>query len=1188
MLCKRQPANGSNYRKPFSTLLIAAVLLTLVLGAEKACAVTKSSRAKGGPRKSSDPAKSLVQLLENAKGLRSQDDYAKLASALHKRRTLIKNAKAGASELLDIWIEDGRLIAEADAAVQKGQYKQAVDLLESRWKQRSQANPLNGDLGIALIRASLAAVVIEDRPVLSREQMKPILDEIIERDPTQVEAAVIRAWMIDADPSEEYLRLESRPSIIERNRRLLPLKQSFLADKKEVKEQDEETGTGSRNDRGGRGGRGRPRTDPTEEPQAWPASEAGVPETLSRFVQSVIAYCLGMSRTPVFDEIELCDDFFGRSLLLTDSSGTKYYFYQGSLWQNAVTSEGFQWRYLVKKQKGNKWNAYDLFVVRWAGKDVQLAEHEQLYNLLASRDPIKNGDLGRMGAHSLAVYDSSSIFVSDLYSLDIYVCNVSAIRAAWKGQKVAAIGEPQTGFGAPGRSIRGRRDTGRNLRDTRTREPIDSGGSGRTRLSTRESKIRPLIEKNQEGRVLVFTERELLRLESKAFETEFPTIAEMTSTNLLDLTPIFAILDKTPGSIAIDFYHDDQGNRYLLNSRQQKVFFPDFYMLEMRTGGYERGSVPRGVLIRPTWFSHFEKELEDLSRVLKWAQKSSQAQPTSESERRPAPERRAPAQGRATTDQSPAALAALIQDIETYGLPRKSVDDLLFNAVFKKKRAISLSKRIDVLERETVMQTHRENIRQARDYFVRIPFGFDPRGRLFIYTDANDLVFLDQDGAEVERQFYLPDDLSRLRENMIADFIIPSYEAVPNPLLAASHLPDREGQWDLMTMRQKAQAAFKSGNLHLAATLYRDMPALDIGFPEVSTLQSPSSEDIKNVAGQMQQAILAAAMKVQCKLEFASILALMGRGEAATHMMQGARAYWELALTPIVKELERYAVSYGYKISDELTQVTSGLTKMLAVVPLAGIESPRQSQSSAVFDPEAFAGVHLPDAIQQKLMSFYEGRPALQEYLKAKQWLKSNHRKLLLRNPANEFEGWAFSWRPLVVSNGQMKNLDRFGQDEPLSKLWNQLLYDVETAGGSYMPARNSLLKAAYHQRDAAANAGFESLDYLAHSVNAIAMLWLATASELYTHGPVRFGTDFVNVTTDELDQFIKPRMLVKLPQSTVNYHLNPILGMQETTLRLLAADRYMAERFFWFEYADLDKRLSPDKKPASKTAKAG
>jgi hypothetical protein len=901
-----------------------------------------------------------------------------------------------------------------------------------------------------------------------------------------------------------------------------------------------------------------------------------------------------MSRTPVFDEIELCDDFFGRSLSLTDSSGTKYYFYQGSLWQSALTSEGFQWRYLVKKQKGNKWNAYDLFVVRWAGKDVQPTEHEQLYNLLARRDPIKNGDLGRVGSHSLVVHDSSSVFVSDLYSLDIYVCNVSAIRAAWKGQEVAVIGEPQTGFGAPGRSIRDRRDTGRNLRDTRTRDSLSNGSSGRPRLSTRESKIRPLIQKNQEGKVLVFTERELVRLESRAFETEFPTIAEMTSTNVLDLTPIFAILDKTPGSIEIDFYHDDQGSRYLLDSRQQKVFFPDFYMLQMRTAGYEGGSVPRGVLIRPTWFSHFEKELEDLSRVLKWAQKSSQTRSTSVPQRRPAPERRptperrTPAPGRATTGQSPAALAALIQDIETYGLPRKSVDDLLFNAVFRKKRAISISKRIGALERETLMRTHQENIRQARDYFVQIPFGFDPRGRLFIYTDANDLVFLDQDGAEVERQFYLPDDLSRLRENMIADFITPSYEAVPNPLLAASHLPDRGDQWDLMTMRQKAQAAFKSGNMHLAATLYRDMPALNIGFPEVSTLQSPSSEDIKNVAAQMQQAIMAAAMKVQCKLEFAGILALMGRGEAANHMMQGARAYWELALTPIVKELERYAVSYGYKLSDELTQVTSGLTKMLAIVPLAGIQSSHQGQSSAVFDPEAFAGVHLPDAIQQKLMSFYDERPALQEYLKAKQWLKSNHRKLLLRNPANEFEGWAFSWRPLVVSNGEMKSIDRFGGDEPLSKLWSQLLYDVETAGGSYMPARNSLLKAAYHERDAAANADFESLDYLAHSVNAIAMLWLATASELYTQGPVRFGTDFVNVTTDELDQFIKPRMLVKLPQSTVNYHLNPILGMQETTLRLLAADRYMAERFFWFEYADLDKRLSPDKKPASKTANAG
>lgn len=1166
----------NNFAKALLGLFAVGICATLAFSIEAAYGDVKSDGPKTKAGKLSDEDEKLVGLFQKAEDLKKQGEYAELASRLNSRRTLIEEAKAGTSETLERWIKDKEIIKESDALVRQGRYSNAVDKVKQRWEQRYQDKRLNGDLGVALMRASLSAVVIEDRPVLSREEMKRILDEIIKRDPMQVEAAVIRAWMIDASPSEEYLRLESRASIIERNQRLLPIRQSFFED--EVRPEGEKEDGGSGKKKSGAN------AEETESAEDWPGSKAGVPKDLSRFVQSVISYSLGISRKPVFDETELCDDFFNRSLLLADRSGTEFYFNKGRLWQRALTSSGFQWRLLEKKQKGNRWDAYDLFIVRWAGKDVAVETQKQLYNILASKARIKGGDLGRMGEYSLDIYDSSAVFRPHLDTLDMYVCNKNTVRLGWKKQTVTPIGDltPLRDRPLRDRPLRDRpgreRDEGRNPWERRPTGQPEMRDEVRDRWSGRESRIRPLIEKANEGKVLVFTDRELLRLIPIS---GFPTIAAAAADNMFNLVPIFGILDKAARSVKIDFYEDEEGNKYLLDNRQQKIFFTDSYMLELRTPGYTGGDVPKGVLIRPTWFSHFEKGLEHLSPIVKWARQS---------------------------EPRAAALEGLITDIEQYGRRRQSIDDLLFDAVFKKRAAISISKRVKGRETETIRQTHQENIRVARDYFISIPFGFDPRGRLFIYSAADQvsegavpaggpmmgsnprptteaaqeaksggLVFLDEDGTHIERQFYLSEDLGKLEKDMIGDFIIPSYDAVPNPL-TARYLGDSDNQseeWSLDTMLQKARTALKNGNLHIAATLYREMPDLNITFPEVSTLTAPSSEDIKNISEQMQGAVTLGASKVQGKLEFGSVLARMGHPKEAQEMCWGARAYWELALIPIVREMERYAVSYGYKVPDSLTQIVSLVTKMLATIPATTIGADDRRKSAAVFKPSELAGIKDSSKMDQKLVGFYKSRPPMGEYLRAKRWLKENHPKLLLRNPINEFEGWVLSWKPLVLSEGEIKTLTAFVENTGLCKQWNRVLYEMETRPGRYESARTCLLQAAYHERNAALKNEFESLDYLTHSVNAIAMLWLATASESYIYGPVRFGVDFVNVTIDELNQFIQPRMLVRLPKATVDDFLNPIFGIQETTLRLLKSDRYISERFFWFEYANLDNKIS-------------
>jgi len=1161
-----------------------------------------------------DLPRNLVTLFQEAWQAKKQDNYAKLGAMLHHRRGVIKKTKVGDSNVPQEWVDDEKYLTNCQILIRQGKYMEAVELIQPRWEQRREDELLNGDLGMALVQASLSAVVIDDQPVLGREQMKQILDMVIDRDPMQIEAAVVRAWMIDANQDEEFLRLESRPSIIERNRRLLPIQQSLDAD---LGREDQTAAAQPESVRpnfipgmppgmypgmppGMYSGANR-----TAAPAGWPQSKSGVPESISRFLFSVISYSLGISRDPVFDEVARCKEFFNSEyFLMTDRSGYTYAYIKGRLWQQMQASGRSQWRFLDKPNKQGPWQASSLYLFRWSGKEEEiekyftqdggltgaransgfprqynsnsrqsstgfgnqgdqqpLSELRNLYNLLRDKQPIDNGDLGQIGEYTLTIYDSSPIFVEHLLTIPIHVSPVTTFKSAWRRQKTMALGA-------------------------------------------------------EEGKYLVFSYSQLNTLKSLQGPLTQQQSQSREYASKFDMVPLFCVLEKEKGSVEINFYRDDQGERYLISDKGQKIYFTDSDMLELHTPGFQPGKPYKGRLIRPVSFSRYDDDLDTAKRMLKWA----------------------------CDTQSPA-LSELIGDIEKNGRRGKTVDELLFDAVFLGKTAISTDRSQGQNWQQTLWD-HKLHIENAKEFFVSTPYGFDPRGRLFIWqnldsssggnpweprglsgampsamrtammpmggpgmpagrrgmpmggpmsrsiiggetgNEPSSLIFLDENG-EIVSQFYDDSQLDSLKAGQQSDFLVPSDQTVPSPFIGIS------SQWQPETMRQKAQQADAKGNLHLAATLYREMPPLDFVFTSIPT-GVPSSSQIKAMISEMESAIQNAVNKLQIKIEFAKILEKMGRSDQANEMQWGVKASWKLAVKPLLEEFERFAVSYGYIVSDGFLQKQAVVTQLLANIPptedtakeqsqsfmarlIKGIktmEQPSQKSSDPVdtnikFNLTDFESADGIDQIDKRLTQFYQGKPSITEYLKAKQWLLTQHPNLLMRSPDNEFESMIFSWKPLEISAGEIGHLDSLAKpSEEFSQLWNEVLYKVETK--QYGLARLSLFEAAYHQRNAAAQNKPESLDYLVRSANAIAMLWLATGSESFLYGPVRFGTDFVKITDNELKDFIQPRMAVKLSGEQVDYYLRPIRNITDTVTRLSESDEYLNRRFFWFEYVQL------------------
>jgi len=1164
--------------------------------------------------------KVLNDITQQAVAAKAGADYAQLASLLNIRRELIKTLKTEAdnagSDLLSQWADDEQVIANADAKVRKGQYQQAVDILQPRWLQRQSASPLNGDLGMALLRASLCAVVIDDKPILSRQQMQKTLDDILAGDPMQVEAVVVRAWMIDADPENEFLRLESRSSIIQRNQLLLPMQQSLQADlgmtDNSVVAGDPTFADGPRQMTRSPG-----RLGPGQSQQAqWSASKAGMPESMSRFLLSVTSYSLGISRNPVFEEMKRCQEFFGRNVLqMTDRDANEYCLLNGQLWQRWQNMGRPQWR-LLDKPLNKPWQGYSLYVFRWNGQDVQATagasgqtnadlggrnssygampgraaarlpvrgdssqespqETGNLYDLLRDKEPMEKGSLGQIGEYCLAIYDSSDVLTKDLEAMVILKGQVSVFKSAWKRQS-----------------------------------------------SSLDNKV-------DEGKYLIFPETQMERMETIQGQITYDTSGKVT------LIPLFGVLEKEKkeDTVKVSFFVDDKGAKFLLDDNQQKIYFTDSDILEIHTPGFKPGKPYKGRLLRPMWFSHFSNDLSDAGRLLKWARRSSDARASK-------------------------MLGPLIKDVEKSGQRGKSIDDLLFDAVFRDKTVIAVDRSQNQYQ---AIWDYQDHVRDAKQFFVSASYGFDPRARLLIWQDQNQgktisrpipgrnnpygtgqpgqpaskndgeftftgsLVFLDENGEVVPNQFYESAELADLRTGQIMDFMTPSYEAIPNPLIGLDGPPPGKQQtaaggiygsepvkdptkpddstW-LGFMFITAHKALMAGDLHLAATMLREMPPMEVTFPRVTTAQTPGSDDIKLMVAGMEQAILSAMMKLQAKLVFAGILDEMGRTSQANEMRWGAKASWTLAVEPLLEELTRFATSYGYSVSEQFLKVRNQVTTSFASIPaasasqnegskgfmadlLAGIKAMGQNPTSSTtaknvggkFEPEKLADLLQADSQLDKWFAdFYSGKPAESEYIKAKQWLRQNRPELLLRNPANEFESMLFGYKPLIYANGTIERLRHFAEpSDGIASQWNGVLYAVETE--QYSLARIRLLELAYHQRDAAKNYAPESLDYLIPSVNAIAMLWLATGSESFLYGPVRFGTDFAEVTINELEDFIKRRMYVLLPQNDVNSYLQPIYNIRNTTNRLLTSDKYLSERFFWFEYTQLaDGQYNPSK----------
>lgn len=156
---------------------------------------------------------------------------------LRLERLALVRAAAGSkgTERCD-WTHGYDAIVQADEDMQAMRYQQACKRLVEAWKPFAnprRGDPIFGDIAVKLFQVTQAAVAVhpdflalEGSDAVSEEFLLKALKTAVERDPCQVEAAAMLAFLQQPKPEEAFLPADQRPSLRDRNRMLLDISPS--------------------------------------------------------------------------------------------------------------------------------------------------------------------------------------------------------------------------------------------------------------------------------------------------------------------------------------------------------------------------------------------------------------------------------------------------------------------------------------------------------------------------------------------------------------------------------------------------------------------------------------------------------------------------------------------------------------------------------------------------------------------------------------------------------------------------------------------------------------------------------------------------------------------------------------------------------------------------------------------------
>jgi hypothetical protein len=179
-------------------------------------------------------ANELADLHQRARAAAAKNRFDAVEKLRIERRELIRGLSTESP-----WTRGLDALDEADRCVDGLRYRDAAKALRAAWQpfaEGTAGDGVFGDIGVRLFEVTQQALVAFSHAdeeghadlVATKKELRDVIDICLEKDPCQVEAHVIRAFLTEPDPKERFLRAEVRPSLSDRNKRMVGL--SYQAD----------------------------------------------------------------------------------------------------------------------------------------------------------------------------------------------------------------------------------------------------------------------------------------------------------------------------------------------------------------------------------------------------------------------------------------------------------------------------------------------------------------------------------------------------------------------------------------------------------------------------------------------------------------------------------------------------------------------------------------------------------------------------------------------------------------------------------------------------------------------------------------------------------------------------------------------------------------------------------------------
>lgn len=1065
-----------------------------------------------------------------------KQDYAELIRLYAQRQQLLESASIGDSALVNQWIEDQKLIKQARALVDRTQYDKAINLLKSRIRQREKEVPFNGDLAVEMVRASLAAVVVEGRWVLQSGEMQLALDQVARLDPANVIALVMRSWLISSNPKEELLRLDLRDSVVERNRRLLPIRTSLVSSTAGYEDPDNRRSLGGFQDF-----------------LKHAAAKTTMPLSQFRAVIAPLEFCLGQSRLPVLEETQLWREMLTlhSATSLVDAAGNRYQLTRGHLWKQTSGKDGVEWQLLIPPAygvhaPGADWTPYSMRLVRWISPDNNDQDDDKLKSVLHQLEQAKELNVPdfrprQISGYRLVAYSSREVTPYDLDELDVPSCQLPLdLIAAGFNLSIALEKKEKHGTCLAFKQLAAPRiDPFWNLAlEHYTDEP-------------------PRPQGTPKG------------IDAAPYRgTETPPKQWV----LIKRSPLIKTMVRQP-TITIDLFVDatDPESPYF-RANDAKVYLRPDHILTLRTPG-------GGWAARPLEHSRFIESDMRIAAQRVLLQKPQPAAPLLELITN---------HGRKGNETIEQLLVKAIMPSEACVInkPRQMEErewSDYVNAYYKHGREL----RKLLCATPFGFDARGRMVLSGNESLAFLDSAGKPLDQFYTFMEASKL------WKDCSNDFLYPSLLTvpaPFIPRSLTDFGLDQWLDDRGETKVPEGLKD---PYSADFMLQRAEQAKTAQNLHLAATLYGEAPIPIFSFQPFDSTRPPDRDEMLGRTNSMTVTALGGQKKSEIRLRLAEVLrdaALWGgpqREMVADEILRTTRAEWQLCGLPLLKEMKRYSEAYGYAPRSEFSHAASALATLVEAGPVLS-EVEIISNEDVTFDSAAALAHFKAKTLDAYLArEFYDRRPTLEQYCIAKQWLLKNAPRFRYRAPRSEFDFLLSSWKPVnerhgkpqSIDDGEVFRIDR--QSDSLTAAWLRLRYESETrpsarpdelGGASTLRLRQLCLHAAGAQRQMAASASPTALSSLLANLNALGLFALATATDIDLppqYRLARFDEFTHHAMLLELKSFIAYRLLAAgLDRHDTNLLVEPTITLIRSVPR--GTHDSASERYYWSEYAPL------------------